>query len=476
MAHTNSTLIIGSLLALGLAACDDSAGAPDAGDAELRGWGGGGGCNPWQTCGDDNDGKNKPEKKNTGARNMHLEATVRFPPLQPGADADTGRILFGLDETLTMEDTTGALFEGLSVAGNGPHEITSNGRTCFTCHRGQDENFGLPVPPLSDTIALTDTLFTGIDADAGGDPDAMFNLDQLGLVKYRVNRFDPRGDPDRPYRQVFGWRKSPKLLNAALQQGFLTDLRGRVMFETARGAVFSHTQNSDDRFDDLFPVENGNDMEAFIFSIFTDPQLEALRDDSDPAYDALVDDPFSTVPITTWAEKRGKKVFKRDCFACHNTPQVFSSLENVEPLGAGDRTPDFPSWAPSVGKAYNVGVSEANVHGLRFTKFVGPGDYEPIVLAMAAEDGEVVMHEVEFDIGLAMTTGRVDDIGRFKVPQLRDLANNAPYFHDNSAATIEEVVDYFCSDDYNDSHDGQHFQIDLTPQEKADLTAFLYAL
>jgi len=468
MVRLHTTMILGSLLALPLTGCDS--GEPsDEGNIEPRM-----GCGP--ECGVDNDGKNKPEKFNTGARNVHLERTVRFHPLQDNVDADNGRALFGVDETLTLEDPTDALFEGSSMAGTGPHEIESNGRTCFTCHRGSEENFGFPATPLSDTIALTDSLFTGIDADAGGDPDAMHNLDQLALIKYRINRFDPRAPVDSAVRQVFGWRKSPKLNNVALQQGFLNDLRGRNMFETARGAVFSHTQNSDDRFDDLFSVQDGSDMEAFLFTLFTDPVLADLRDPESAGYDDLVNNPFSTVEITTNAQFKGKKVFKKNCFACHNTPQTFSSLENIEPLGTGERTPDFPSWAPSVGKAYNIGVAEANMHGLRFTKFNGPGDYETITLPLAAENGDLVMHDVEFDIGLAATTARVDDIGRFKVPQLRDLANNAPFFHDNTAATIEDVIDYKCSPEYNASHDGQNFQIDLTAQEKANLAAFLYAL
>jgi cytochrome c peroxidase len=190
----------------------------------------------------------------------------------------------------------------------------------------------------------------------------------------------------------------------------------------------------------------------------------------------MVEDPFLTVDLTTNAQKRGKKVFKNQCFACHNTPQVFSALDNVEPLANGDRPPQFPSWAPAVGKTYNIGVAEANFHNLRFTRFVAPDDFEDIVLELANEDGSIEHVTAEFDLGLAMTTGRTEDVGRFKVPQLRNLVNNGPYMHDNSLATIEDVVNYKCSADYNDSKDGQYFPIGLTSDEKADLIEFLYAL
>lgn len=68
------------------------------------------------------------------------------------------------------------------------------------------------------------------------------------------------------------------------------------------------------------------------------------------------------------------------------------------------------------------------------------------------------------------------DIGRFKVPQLRMLLNNAPYFHDNSAATIEEVVDYFLSDWYNNSPDGRNYPIRLNERERKALIEFLEIL
>ena len=205
---------------------------------------------------------------NWGSYNLHLEDTVRFNPIQPGSDASHGQALFGLAADGVSEDKTQALFEGTSQAAGG--EIVSNTRTCFTCHRGPNENFGLPAPPLSASIPLTDALFTGMNADAHGDPDAMQNLDQHGLIKYRPNRFNPTRPETDPFRKVFFWRKTQKLINVAFTHGFLNDGRSRVMFETARGAVFSHTQESDNRFDDLFLLMNspqiGNDMEAFQFS------------------------------------------------------------------------------------------------------------------------------------------------------------------------------------------------------------------
>lgn len=411
-----------------------------------------------------------------GSYNVHLEDKVRFKALEPGADATRGRAFFGLTADLIAEDTSQAIFEGPSQAFGGT--VVSNGRTCFTCHRGQDIGFGLPPPPLSDSVALTDTLFTGVDADAQGDPDGLNNLDQLGLIKIRPNRFNPTRPQSDPFRQIFFWRKSPRMLNLGLVNGFLNDGRGRTLFETARGALFSHTQDSDGRFDDLFLAEDGfgNDMEAFLFGLVTDPALAALRDPGDPMFATLVNDPFYTVPVQTKAQKRGKKAFEKYCLGCHNVPNVFGNLSNVEPVGSGVRRVEFPPMAPSVARTFDIGVAQRNRHNLRFTHDNGDGTFSPIVLPLVDEHGTITPHTVTFDVGLAATTARLEDLGRFKVPQLRGVKDAGPYFHDNSAATLVEVIDYFNSADYNSSKDGSRFPVHMSADERADLLAFLLIL
>lgn len=417
--------------------------------------------------------KKKKKKKATGY-NLFLFDDTPFIPLQPGADEVAGRALFGVAADMNTRDDTEALFEGPSFVAGGA--ITSNGRTCFDCHRGIDEQFGMPVPPLSNTIPPTDPVFTGITGDSAGDPRAPTLLDQHGLIKYRPNRFNAARDPNDPYRQVFFWRKSPALMNVGLTHGFLLDGRGRTMRETDQGAVLSHTQDADARFDDLFSEEQAHDLAAFNFSLVTDPILLALRDPSHPMYDTLMDDPFYTVPITTKAQRRGQRVFEKKCFSCHNTPNVFGNRSGALALGHDGLNPEFPSHAPSVARTFNIGISERNAHNLEFTQWTGGNQFEPIVIPLAHDDGTVENHVVTFDVGLAATTGRVADIGRFKVPQLRGIADIAPYFHDNSAMTLEEVIDYFDSPEYNHSRDGKRFPIHLNHKQKSDLLEFLLIL
>ncbi len=95
----------------------------------------------------------------------------------------------------------------------------------------------------------------------------------------------------------------------------------------------------------------------------------------------------------------------------------------------------------------------------------------------------------EKDRGLYDLTGEEDDMGKFKAPTLRNIAVTAPYFHDGSAATLDEVIDHYerggraitsgpyIGDGSQNPHKSDLIQgFTLTDQERADLIAFLEAL
>lgn len=70
------------------------------------------------------------------------------------------------------------------------------------------------------------------------------------------------------------------------------------------------------------------------------------------------------------------------------------------------------------------------------------------------------------DPGRALISGNCADIGKVKGPILRGLAARAPYFHNGSAATLLDVVNFY----------DQRFSIGFAKQEKEDLVNFLNAL
>jgi cytochrome c peroxidase len=81
------------------------------------------------------------------------------------------------------------------------------------------------------------------------------------------------------------------------------------------------------------------------------------------------------------------------------------------------------------------------------------------------------------DLGREGITEKALDRGKFKVPSLRNIAVTAPYMHDGSFATLEEVVEHY--DRGGEGHpntDPTLHPLGLTAEEKADLVAFLRAL
>lgn len=91
--------------------------------------------------------------------------------------------------------------------------------------------------------------------------------------------------------------------------------------------------------------------------------------------------------------------------------------------------------------------------------------------------------------GIFELTGAPADMGRFRAPSLRNVAVTAPYMHDGSVATLEDVIEIYSAGGRRLS-EGPHagdgrinplkseliVKIDLSPQEKADLVAFLKTL
>jgi cytochrome c peroxidase len=81
------------------------------------------------------------------------------------------------------------------------------------------------------------------------------------------------------------------------------------------------------------------------------------------------------------------------------------------------------------------------------------------------------------DTGRQLVTGRSGDIGKFKVPGLRNVELTAPYMHDGSVATLEAVIDQYDRGGSGDpTTDPQIEPLSLTPEEKADLLAFMRSL
>src|SRR5207247_216712 len=96
-------------------------------------------------------------------------------------------------------------------------------------------------------------------------------------------------------------------------------------------------------------------------------------------------------------------------------------------------------------------------------------------------------------IGVPDISGEMPDLGRggivaqsslqraFKVPTLRNVALTAPYMHNGAFKTLDETIDFYAKGGGNGlgqmipNLDDKIRPFNITPEEKADLVAFLYA-
>jgi hypothetical protein len=155
---------------------------------------------------------------------------------------------------------------------------------------------------------------------------------------------------------------------------------------------------------------------------------------------------------------RGEAIFNTRQFTISNVPGLNGAAQDPVPTAITTGTCTVCHDTPNAGNhsvsmALNIGIAAP---GRRTADL-------PLYTLRHRVTGELV---TTTDPGRAMVTGRWSDIGKFKGPVLRSLSSRAPFFHDGSAASLAEVVDFYDS----------RFAIRLTAQEKADLIAFLRAL
>lgn len=88
----------------------------------------------------------------------------------------------------------------------------------------------------------------------------------------------------------------------------------------------------------------------------------------------------------------------------------------------------------------------------------------------------VGMDKDEPDVGRFAVTKDEKDYGAFKTPTVRNVALTAPYMHDGSVATLEEVVEWYDKGGHPSKHLSEKIRpLKLTEQEQADLVEFMKA-
>jgi cytochrome c peroxidase len=103
--------------------------------------------------------------------------------------------------------------------------------------------------------------------------------------------------------------------------------------------------------------------------------------------------------------------------------------------------------------------------------------------AGADVDATVLTDPKSSELGRFAVTDDISTVGAFKTPTLRNVELTAPYMHDGSLKTLEEVVDHYNNGGFTKPDDqaspylsGGIRPLNLSDQQKADLVAFMKAL
>jgi cytochrome c peroxidase len=308
-----------------------------------------------------------------------------------------------------------------------------NGRTCSTCHT--DRSAGALSPEEVQARYAedpTDPLFRSLDSDDGVGNDYSRLLADA-TIRINVALPDFLSLADEPgARSVTVNRAIPTVKNIALDPVLMSDGREPSLESQAAGAIRDHFQATEtpsrNQLRQLARYEKSqfSSWRLFFYSLGAPaPKLPQGR---------------------TASEQRGRAFFLPDgaCGMCHGGPMLNEMTE-------------YSFFGPPGSRFADVMVSEFN-----------EGNQPVHTYHATFPDGSVF--EFPFaDPGRLLQTSDPMDLGAFKITTLWGVRKTAPYFHDNSAKTLTQVVDHYAAMfEQND--------FILTDQDKADIVAYMRLL
>ncbi len=333
-----------------------------------------------------------------------------------------------------------------------------NGRTCSTCHSAATGTVSPKDAQERFRKNPNDPLFLhdGSDDGNGNGVTKMLADATIRMVIPMAANVELADDPGA--RTVVLRRGIPTTLNTpGLDDVLMLDGRQPSLEAQATGAILDHAQGVGPTMAQLHAIADFEHSNAF----FSSPALRRY---------ALEKGAAPTLPEgQTESEKRGRRFFldvppdPTDglkpglCAHCHSGP-LFNQTNQF--------AKDFIGLPIPAGQRFiSVGVSEINEGANPVREFIfnkGKGDE---------------FHLLSPDPGRALITGIFDDltianVNAFKISVLRGVRHTAPYFHDNSAKTLEDVAAHYALF-FNIVTGGF---IVLTPQDQADLVAYMKLL
>ena len=380
----------------------------------------------------------------TSAALIGASGTVEHQP-QIGFDCDPSRLSGPLKVLCLAKrvEEGRRLFEEETFGGNG--------RTCDTCHSARTGTFSpkdaqrrLARNP-ADPLFLHDGLDDGIQGTSRITEHATVRI-EIPLTS-RVRLFN-----DPLATSVVFLRGTPTTINTpALQPVFMYDGRDTTLETQALGAVHAHAQNGVEPT--ALQLQLIADFQRTAPRFFSSLELFAFARGGAPPQ----------LPLgRTASEKRGRAMFDNVPLAQGSTRGICGTCHSGPMLDVAN---DFNVFgAPAGSRFFDVGVSERNKLNLPVYEFVLDGTDVVSTPDIGMILTEPMPPEFPPFIPLALLTNI------FKVPTLWGISHTAPYFHDNSAKSLEDVADQYAFFFKN------FVGITLTTQDEADIVAFLKLL
>lgn len=393
-----------------------------------------------------------------------------------------------------------------------------NGRTCVTCHlrnlgNGEplDNNFDLTPADAQRLFAEDPTgpLFRAIDSDDGmGNSYTMLTGHALVRIPFTLPANITVDERDAWVRQAGNGqvtatvlRSSPTIENIAFENQLMWDGRfGGDLPRQAKEAVVTHDQPGR-----LPTQQEREDLAFYQQQFFTDQALRSFRNGGPAPVPPQV--PSWLLGAQWDSARRGRAFFVDDgqavvdathrdlCATCHAGP-LLNTTSNSNPVQpAGQRISN--NFVAETNALFGLQLPEHTYHIRVDHDVVMPaGTVFPIPPGVPLFPAGTVFELRSSDPGHILTTGDpcesvlacliqsnpAQGVFRttsfFKIPTLWGVADSAPYFHDNSAQSLEDVMRVYSflfsvtADGLNSlGVNGEPFR--LSPQDVTDIINYV---
>src|SRR5262245_21776472 len=258
-----------------------------------------------------------------------------------------------------------------------------------------------------------------------------------------------------------GTRNSPTLFNSMFNTGQFWDGRAATLEEQAKLPLTNPDEMGNRSYDDLVErLSKDSEYRQRFGEVFGGVTIDGLARAIAAFERTLVSgnspvDRYLAGDANALSEsaRSGLILFrtKARCGICHAFNQNFAAFAT------------FPFFTDMNYRNTGVAASFSGFDGLARQAFAASRDETGRAVS------ELLKHEKAGSLGRFLVSTNTLDVGAFRTPSLRNVELTAPYFHDGSAATLDDVVKFYLKGGNNNlNRDWQLEPISLTDSEQHD--------